>query len=81
MKLIKKYSTTKKITDAFKVGDAAKWLVGMFDGRIFDLKEYTGTIVKVNRKTVDVEVANGNVYRLDAFIKIRTGEWTLGVRW
>jgi ribosomal protein L21E len=80
MKLIKKNSTTKKITDAFKVGDAAKWLVSMFDGRISTFKEYTGTIVKVNRKTVDVEVANGNVYRLDAFIKISTGEWTLGVR-
>jgi ribosomal protein L19 len=77
MKLLKKKTTNKTINEAFKVGDTAKWNVSSFDGRITEILEYTGTVVKVNRKTVDVERDNGDVYRLDAFIKISTGEWAL----
>jgi hypothetical protein len=77
MKLLKKKTTNKTINEAFKVGDTAKWNVSSFDGRITETLEFTGTVVKVNRKTVDVERDNGDVYRLDAFIKISTGEWAL----
>ncbi len=79
MKLIKTNTKTNNATikEAFKVGDTAKWNVPSSDGRITEILEYTGTVVKVNRKTVDVERENGNVYRLEAFVHIRTGEWTL----
>ena len=78
MRLIRKSTKNDKtIREAFKVGDTAKWNVSSFDGRITEILEFTGTVVKVNRKTVDVERDNGDVYRLDAFIHIRTGEWDL----
>jgi hypothetical protein len=79
MKHIKTNTKTNNATikEAFKVGDTAKWNVSSFDGRITEILEFTGTVVKVNRKTVDVERDNGNVYRLEAFVHIRTGEWTL----
>ena len=77
MKLLKKKTTNKTINEAFKVGDTVKWNVPSFDGRITEILEFTGTVVKVNRKTVDVERPHGDVYRLDAFIHIRTGEWDL----
>ncbi len=75
MKLIK--TNTKTIKEAFKVGDTVKWGTSSFDGRVSEWLAFTGTVIKVNRKTVDVERDNGNVYRLDAFIKISTGEWAL----
>ena len=77
MKLLKKKTTTKTINEAFKVGDAITWNVPSFDGRITEIIKYTGTVVKVNRKTVDVESAKGNLYRLEAFIHIDTGEWAV----
>ena len=77
MKLIKKNNTAGTINDAFKVGDKVSWNVSIFDGRVTEFKKHTGTVVKVNKKTVDVEKANGNVFRLDAFIKISTGKWAL----
>jgi hypothetical protein len=80
MKLIKKNNKAGTINEAFKVGDVVNWNTSFFDGRVTELVEHTGTVVKVNKKTVDVEKANGNVFRLDAFIKISTGEWTLAVR-
>jgi ribosomal protein L21E len=78
MKLLKKNTeNTKTINEAFKVGQTVKWTVGRFDGRATEFKTRTGTVVKVNRKTVDVETPKGNVYRLDAFIKVTTGEWAV----
>jgi ribosomal protein L21E len=77
MKLLKKKTTDKTINEAFKVGDIVNWNVNHFDGRITEFVNYVGTVVKVNKKTVDVETANGDTYRLDAFIKIGTGEWAL----
>ena len=77
MKLIKKNNNAGTINEAFKVGDVVSWNSSFFDGRVTELVEHTGTVVKVNKKTVDVEKANGNVYRLDAFIKISTGKWAL----
>jgi hypothetical protein len=78
MRLIRKSTKNDKtIREAFKAGDTAKWNVSSFDGRITEILEFTGTVVKVNRKTVDVERDNGDVYRLDAFIKVSTGQWAL----
>ena len=77
MKLLKKKTTNKNINEAFKVGDTVKWGTSSFDGRVTEWIEFTGTVVKVNKKTVDVETAKGDTYRLDAFIKISTGEWAL----
>lgn len=77
MKLIKKNNTAGTINDAFKVGDKVSWNVSFFDGRVTEFKKHTGTVVKVNKKTVDVETANGIVFRLEAFIKISTGKWAL----
>jgi len=77
MKLIKKNNTAGTINDAFKVGDKVSWNVSIFDGRVTEFKKHTGTVVKVNKKTVDVETANGNVFRMNAFIKISTGKWAL----
>ena len=78
MRLIRKSTKNDKtINEAFKVGDTAKWNVCSFDGRISEILEFAGTVVKVNRKTVDVERDNGDVYRLDAFIKVSTGQWDL----
>jgi ribosomal protein L21E len=77
MKLIKKNNKAGTINEAFKVGDVVTWNSSFFDGRVTELVEHTGTVVKVNKKTVDVEMANGNVFRLDAFIKISTGKWAL----
>jgi hypothetical protein len=79
MKLIKTNTKTNNATikEAFKVGDTVKWGTNSFDGRVSEWITFTGTVVKVNRRTVDVERDNGNVYRLEAFVHIRTGEWTL----
>jgi len=79
MKLLKTKTakTTKTIKEAFKVGDTVKWGTTSFDGRVSEWLAFTGTVIKVNRKTVDVERDNGNVYRLDAYIKVATGEWAL----
>jgi hypothetical protein len=77
MKLLKKNSSAKTIKEAFKVGDTVKWSTSFFDGRVSEQLQLAGTVTKVNRKTVDVETDKGHVYRLDAFIKISTGEWAL----
>ena len=77
MKLLNKKTNNKSINEAFKVGDTVGWNVSHFDGRITETVNYTGTVVKVNKKTVDVTKENGDTYRLDAFIKISTGEWAL----
>ena len=80
MKLIKRNNNAGTINEAFKAGNNVTWNNYFFDGRISKVEELAGTIVKVNKKTVDVEMGNGDVYRLDAFIKISTGKWTLGTR-
>lgn len=77
MKLLKKTTNNTTISQAFTVGDQVNWSTSSFDGRATEVIKHTGTVVKVNKKTVDVETAAGVTYRLDAFIKISTGEWTL----
>ena len=79
MKLLSRNTkkSTKTINEAFKVGDTVNWVRSAFDGRVSESVKYTGTVVKVNKKTVDVETASGDVFRMDAFIHVRTGEWAV----
>jgi hypothetical protein len=64
MKIIKtKAQPTLK--EQFRVGDQMVWHVTSFDGRISEVLNLSGTVVKVNRVTVDVLRENGDVVRLD----------------
>ena len=64
-KLIKKSeSKVKKLSEIYKVGEKVKWSEIIFDGRGYDKFEWTGNIVKINRSTVDVEISNGDIYRV-----------------
>jgi len=50
----------------YTVGDVVDWNIPFFDGRTTELVPYRGTIVKVNKVTVDVVRAdNQNTVRLD----------------
>ena len=79
MKLLKTNIKTndKTITEQYQVGNTVKWCTRFFDGRVTELIKHTGTVVKVNRKTIDVETLQGDVYRLEAWVNIYTGEWEL----
>ena len=71
MKTIK--NATAK-TNGYKVGDKVHWIVSYDDGRGGETcKAWHGTIVKVNRTTVDVETETGNV------VRGYPGEFTPGV--
>ena len=64
MKIIKtKAQPTLK--EQFQVGDQMVWHVTSFDGRVSEVIDLSGTVVKVNRVTVDVLRKNGDVVRLD----------------
>ena len=64
MKLIKS-AKQESLKDIFTVGAKMVLRVDEFDGR-YDTSNYKDvTIVKINRKTVDVETAKGNVYRIN----------------
>ncbi len=65
MKLLKKNITEVALKDKFTVGNPINWTVNFFDGREHTGVLRTGTIVKVNRVTVDVKLANGDVVRLN----------------
>ena len=49
----------------FNVGDVVQYTTEFFDGRGYNINTYVGTIVKVNKVTVDIELKNGNVYRVN----------------
>ena len=49
----------------FNVGDVTQYTTEFFDGRGYNVNTYVGTIVKVNKVTVDIELKNGNVYRVN----------------
>ena len=49
----------------FNVGDVAQYTTEFFNGRGYNVNTYVGTIVKVNKVTVDIELKNGNVYRVN----------------
>lgn len=81
MKILKKATDTadtRTIKEAFRLRTKVTWSVPFFDGRITWRDVYTGTVVKVNRKTVDVIVDDtGDLARLDAYKKADTGKWAL----
>jgi hypothetical protein len=60
MKLIKKNTPA---APTFNVGDLVRWNENHFDGRVTETIVRTGTIIKLNRKTVDVQRENGDIYR------------------
>ncbi len=73
MKIIKtKAQPTLK--EQFHVGDQMVWHVTSSDGRITEVLNLSGTVVKVNRVTVDVLRENGDVVRLDKWDIARAQE-------
>ena len=64
MKLIKK-ANVAALKDLFTVGAEMVLEIMTFDGRTNDWEYMDVTIVKVNRVTVDVETAKGNVLRIE----------------
>ena len=60
MKLIKK---TTPAAPTFNVGDLVRWNEDRFDGRAHETIVRTGTVVKLNRKTVDVQNERGDIFR------------------
>lgn len=62
MKTIKR--NTEKVTK-LRTGQVVDWTIGFFDGRETDYVPYEGTVVKVNKVTVDVALPNQDVVRLD----------------
>ena len=65
MKTIKTNTTAKTLKNRFKVGLPIHWTTAFFDGRHTDHIEHEGTVVKVNRVTVDVALGE-DIVRLDA---------------
>ena len=61
-RLIKKAEVKEVI---FNIGDKIYFTKFRHDGRVGYNDRYEGTIVKVNRVTVDMETQNGNVYRVE----------------
>ena len=62
MKTIKRH--TEKVTK-LTTGQTVDWQVPFFDGRTTKYVPYEGTVVKVNKVTVDVALPNQDVVRLD----------------
>ena len=62
MKTIKRH--TEKVTK-LTTGQTVDWQVPFFDGRTTEYVPYEGTVVKVNKVTVDVALPNQDVVRLD----------------
>jgi hypothetical protein len=62
MKTIKRH--TEKVTKLY-TGQTVDWQVPFFDGRTTEHVPYEGTVVKVNKVTVDVALPNQDVVRLD----------------
>jgi len=60
MKLIKKHTP---VAPTFNVGDLVRWNEHYFDGRVTETVVRSGTVIKLNRKTVDVQRENGDIYR------------------
>ena len=49
----------------FNIGDKIYFTKFSHDGRVGSNDRYEGTVVKVNRVTVDMETQSGNVYRVE----------------
>jgi len=55
MKVLKAKTQKVNLNDKWKVGNRIEWTVGQFDGRTTEYVRYEGTVVKVNRVTLDVK--------------------------
>ena len=76
MKTIKKNTTaTTTLKDRFTVGMPITWTTNFFDGRVTELIRHEGTVVKVNRVTVDVVRTNGHQRTIGD--TVRLDEWDL----
>lgn len=64
MKIIKT-KAQPTLEEQFQVGDRIVWHLNHFIGRVSEAVFYSGTVVKVNRATIDVLRENGDVVRLD----------------
>jgi hypothetical protein len=73
MKVIKK-KAQPTLKEQFQVGDQMVWHETRSDGRISEVIDLRGTVVKVNRVTVDVLRENGDVVRLDEWDIARVRE-------
>lgn len=60
-----KLISTQPIVNTFEIGDKTYWVDSIFDGRVFESQVFYGTVVKVNRVTVDVKTKTGNIYRVN----------------
>ena len=60
-----KLISTQPIVNTFEIGDKTYWVDSVFDGRVFESQVFYGTVVKVNRITVDVKIKTGNIYRVN----------------
>ena len=61
-RLIKR-ATSQTEQSTFNVGDKVCFFTTYHDGRSYDSIQTFGTVVKVNRVTVDIEDKEGNVFR------------------
>ena len=58
-----KQATPQTEQPTFNVGDKVYFSTTYHDGRSYDFIQTFGTVVKVNRVTVDIEDKEGNVWR------------------
>jgi len=64
-RLIRKATTQERV---FTVGQSIKFPIWVPLQNIGTTMEWRdGVVVKVNRVTIDIQTANGNVYRVDKF--------------
>jgi hypothetical protein len=73
MKTIKRHTAP---LPKFRTGQVVDWVIRFFDGRTGEYIPYTGTVVKMNKVTVDVALANEDVVRLDLrALKVTARPW------
>jgi hypothetical protein len=63
MKLIKTRNKTTNATYRFNIGELVCWTVCNFDGCTSVDASYTGTIIRINKRTIDVMDRSGYVWR------------------
>ena len=55
----------KKLNEIYNMGDIVKWRESFHDGRSYEIFNYVGEIIQINKVTVDVKISNGNIYRVN----------------
>jgi ribosomal protein L19 len=49
----------------YKIGDKVVFYSWWHDGRTSGSDEYNGIIIKINKVTIDVQVGNGDIWRVE----------------